>query len=147
MSAEQVFGLAGQITMICWILLAVSLFWDKLRTPAQWLGVFGLPLLIGLTYLAAMSIDYPDRQGGFGSLAQVRLLFSSDWILLAGWVHYLVFDYFVGAWVARDSLRNNVHAVLVLPCLFLCLMAGPLGLLLYLTIRSGGQLLRPPARA
>jgi hypothetical protein len=143
MSAEQVFGFAGQVAMICWVFLAISLFWGRLRPGAQWLGQFGLPIVLGLTYLVAMYMDYPDKQGGFGSLSEVRLLFSSDWILLAGWVHYLVFDYFVGAWIARDSLRSGVHAALVLPCLFLCLMAGPLGLLLYLLIRSGGQFLKP----
>ncbi len=140
MNAEQVFGVAGQVAMVCWLLLAASLFWARLRPGAQWLGTFGLPLMIGITYLVAISLDYPAPQGGFGSLADVRMLFSSDWILLAGWVHYLVFDYFVGAWIARDSQRHNVHAVLVLPCLFFCLMAGPAGLLLYLAIRSGRQL-------
>jgi hypothetical protein len=141
MSAEQVFGIAGQLTMVCWILLAASLFIPRLRKGVQWLAIVAWPTLIGLTYLAAMAADYPAPQGGFGSLADVRLLFSSDWILLAGWVHYLVFDYFVGAWMVRDSDRQNVHAVLVLPCLFLCLMAGPLGLLLYLMFRGGRKLM------
>lgn len=145
MNAEQVFGLAGQLAMVCWVLLAVSLFVPRLRAGTQWMGVIGLPVIIGITYVAAFSLDYPAPQGGFGSIADVRLLFSSDWILLAGWVHYLVFDYFVGAWIARDSQRKGVHSILVLPCLFFCFIAGPLGLLLYLVFRGGRQLMAKPA--
>ena len=145
MNAEQVFGLAGQLAMVCWVLLAVSLFVPRLRAGTQWMGVIGLPVIIGITYVAAFSLDYPAPQGGFGSIVDVRLLFSSDWILLAGWVHYLVFDYFVGAWIVRDSQRKGVHGILVLPCLVFCFMAGPLGLLLYLIFRGGRQFMAKPA--
>ena len=145
MTAEQVFGIAGQITMLCWVLLAASLFIPRLRPGTQWVGMIGLPVLIGLTYLAAMSVGYGSSQGGFDSLENVRLLFSSDWVLLAGWVHYLVFDYFVGAWIVRDGQIKGVHGILIIPCLILCLMAGPLGLLLYLGIRGGRNLLASTA--
>ncbi len=145
MNAEQVFGIANQFAIVCWILLLGSLFWSRLRTGTQWLGTFGVPLIIGVTYVLALSMDYPSPQGGFGSIADVRLLFASDWLLLAGWVHYLVFDYFVGAWIVRDSQRKDVLPILVLPCLFFCFMAGPLGLLMYLALRGGRQLMAKPA--
>ena len=140
MSAEQVFGIAGQITIVCWVLLAASLFIPRLRPGTQWVGLTGLPVLIGLVYLYAMVTGYGTTQGSFDSLASVREMFSSDWLLLAGWVHYLVFDYFVGAWVVRDSQAKGLSGWLILPCLFLCLMAGPLGLLLYLALRGGQRL-------
>lgn len=145
MTAEQVFGIAGQIALVCWVLLAASLFIPRLKPGTQWAAMIGLPVLIGLTYLYAMATGYGSTQGGFDSLANVRLMFSSDWILLAGWVHYLVFDYFVGAWIVRDSQARGVHGIVILPCLFLCLMAGPLGLLLYLGIRGGKRLMTSTA--
>jgi hypothetical protein len=64
------------------------------------------------------------------------LLFATPLPAFVGWVHYLVFDLFVGAWEARDAQRHGVpHAVLV-PCLALTLMLGPAGLLLYLGLRA-----------
>lgn len=66
----------------------------------------------------------------------MRLLFANDWMLLAGWVHYLVFDYFVGAWIADDSVGRGVPRPLVIVCLVGTFMAGPLGLLVYLAARS-----------
>jgi hypothetical protein len=141
MTAEQIYTLANQLAIACWVVLAISLFWNRLRHVAQWLAKFGMPVLLGLVYLGAVLLKDPQAGGDFSSIAGVRQLFESDTLLLAGWVHYLVFDFFVGAWIARDSLDRGIHGLLVLPCLFLCLMAGPLGLLLYLSIRGGHRLL------
>src|SRR5687767_8525855 len=41
--------------------------------------------------------------GGFSSLAAIGTLFSSPWLLLAGWTHYLAFDLLVGSWEMRDA--------------------------------------------
>ena len=67
----------------------------------------------------------------------VMLLFSNPYFALAGWVHYLVFDLFIGAWQVRDARRRGIPHLYVLPCLFLTLMAGPIGLLAYITLRFG----------
>ncbi len=69
------------------------------------------------------------------SLGGVMALFSSPHIMLVGWVHYLVFDLFVGAWEVRDARRRSIHHGMVVPCLFLTLMVGPVGLLAYLVLR------------
>ena len=75
-------------------------------------------------------------EGGFGTLAEVKALFRVDALLLAGWIHYLAFDLFVGAWIVRDSQTHDLRHLLVIPCLFFTLMAGPFGLLLYLGLRA-----------
>jgi hypothetical protein len=54
---------------------------------------------------------------------------------VAGWVHYLIFDLFVGAWESRDAVRREVPHWLAVPCLLGTLMFGPIGLLLYITAR------------
>jgi hypothetical protein len=69
------------------------------------------------------------------SLAGISAAFANPRTLLVGWVHYLVFDLFVGAWEARDAQRHGIPHLLLIPCLFLTFMAGPMGLLLYLAIR------------
>lgn len=73
--------------------------------------------------------------GGFGALADVAGLFESPYLLLAGWVHFLAFDLFVGAWEVRDARRIGIAHLLVMPCLVLTFMLGPVGLLLYLGLR------------
>jgi hypothetical protein len=69
--------------------------------------------------------------GGFGSLAQVQTLFSFPRAALAGWLHYLAFDLFVGSRIARDSQRRGIAAYAVAPALLLTFMFGPVGLLTY----------------
>jgi hypothetical protein len=75
------------------------------------------------------------KGGGFNSLAQVAVLFSSPYALLAGWIHYLAFDLFTGAWEARDAARLGISRWAVAPCLLLTFLFGPLGLSLYLLLK------------
>lgn len=95
------------------------------------LGVFYATCL-GLAVFGGMSAE----GAGFNSIAQVRAIFASDIGVLTGWVHYLVFDLFVGAWEARDARRRGVNHWLLIPCLLLTFMAGPIGLLLYFGLRA-----------
>jgi len=73
---------------------------------------------------------------GFSSLHGVAAFFSSPYALTAGWVHYLVFDLFVGAWETRDAKRRGIPHLLVIPCLVVTLVVGPVGLLLYIVLRA-----------
>ncbi len=73
---------------------------------------------------------------GFNSIAQVRALFSVDRALVAGWIHYLAFDLFIGAWQTRDARALGIAQWAVLPCLVLTFLFGPLGLGLYLLLRT-----------
>jgi hypothetical protein len=60
---------------------------------------------------------------------------SCPYFSQAGWVHYLAFDMFVGAWIVRDAIALRVSALLLAPVLFATLMFGPVGLLLYVALR------------
>jgi hypothetical protein len=51
-------------------------------------------------------------------------------------VHYLAFDLFIGSWQARDATRAGVPHWLLLPCLLLTFLFGPIGLLAYLAVRA-----------
>jgi hypothetical protein len=52
------------------------------------------------------------------------------------WVHFLVFDLFVGRWVYLDARARGMTPWLTSPLLFLTLMLGPAGLLGYLLARG-----------
>jgi hypothetical protein len=95
-----------------------------------------VPLVLGSVYLLGFVTAPPAPEGAsFGSLEGVMLFMSTPHGVLVGWVHYLVFDLFVGAWEARDARRRGIHHALLVPCLLLTLMLGPIGLLLYLVLR------------
>ena len=69
----------------------------------------------------------------FGTLAGVMALFDSPWGTLVGWVHYLSFDLFVGGVVMIDAPEGGYRLA---PVLFLTLMFGPVGFLLYSSARG-----------
>jgi hypothetical protein len=86
----------------------------------------------------AKHLDEPGTRpkGGFSSLAGVISLFKSPRVVLVGWIHFLAFDLMVGLYIATDAARVGIVHWWLLPVLFLTLMFGPMGLLLYLVIRA-----------
>jgi hypothetical protein len=70
------------------------------------------------------------------SIEGLRALFMSDGGIVLGWTHYLAFDLFVGLWVARDADSKGFSRLVQLPVLFLVLMVGPIGLLVWLVVRE-----------
>ena len=79
---------------------------------------------------------FGSADGGFDSLENVMKLFTNKWAALAGWLHFLAFDLFIGAWEVKDSREKGISHFLVIPCLVLTFMLGPIGLLLYFVVRS-----------
>ena len=132
MTPEPLFSFASTIVLPGWLLLV---FVPRWKWTARFICALVIPVLLGLLYLYIILVHWRGSEGGFGSLGQVSDLFQSPWLLLAGWVHYLAFDLFVGAWQVRDGRRRGLHHGWLIPCLILTLMAGPLGLLLYLLLR------------
>lgn len=133
MSLELLFTLANAAVMPGWILLAVAPRW---RPGTTLVAPVLLPALMALLYLGLLVTQPAAEGGGMSSLAGVKALFTSDGVLLLGWVHYLCFDLVVGSWEVRDAQRHGVPHLLVVPCLGLTLMLGPVGFLSYLALRA-----------
>ena len=98
-----------------------------------------MPLILGVTYawLLATALSLPASEGaGFSSLEGLMKLFTVEMALVAAWSHYIVFDLFVGAWEARDAQRVGMNHLLLVPCLVLTLLVGPIGLLAYIMVRG-----------
>ena len=95
-----------------------------------------IPLALAIVYLVLIVLHFAKSPGGFGTLAQVAQLFQNPWLLLAGWIHYLAFDLFLGAWQAREAQRLGISHFLVVPCLLLTFLFGPIGFLVFWAIRS-----------
>jgi hypothetical protein len=89
-----------------------------------------IPLGLSLAYAVLVLRYFAEAGGGFGSLAEVRQLFTSDWALLAGWVHYLAFDMAIGAMLAARMDRAGIGRLVQGPILITTFLLGPIGFLL-----------------
>lgn len=134
-SPEAMFGWAGQAAMLGWlILIFLPRRWPLLLAIPRYLIPFGLSLLYaGL----ALSHFFTVEGGGYNSLDEVAALLSSREMLLAGWVHYLAFDLFIGGWIAIEADKLGISRVIQAPILLGTFMFGPVGLALFLAMRTG----------
>jgi hypothetical protein len=81
------------------------------------------------------------------TLTGIAALLGSPAGATIAWVHFLAFDLFVGRWIYLDSQERRISAWLMAPVLFLTLMLGPAGFLLYLAVRSAVAMSPAPAKA
>ncbi|MER7207406.1 ABA4-like family protein [Streptosporangium sp. NPDC020072] len=52
------------------------------------------------------------------------------------WAHVIAFDVFIARWMYLDSRERRVHPLLMGPLLVFTLLLSPMGLLIYLAIRT-----------
>jgi hypothetical protein len=133
MTPEHMFSICGAAAMAGWVLLIAT---PRRSWASTLLAGRVIPLLLAGVYFTFLAAHWGERTGGFSSLAAVRSLFSNDWLLLAGWIHYLAFDLFIGSWQVRDAEERKLSRWLAIPCLALTSMLGPIGLLSYFAVRS-----------
>ena len=131
MNPETVFTIVNTIALMSWITLAIAPRWTWTKRIV-WTAI---PLLLSAAYLILVVLFFGQAEGGFGSLGDVMKLFANKNVALAGWIHYLAFDLFVGSWEVKDAQERGVPHWLVVPCLFLTFMLGPVGFLAYHGVR------------
>jgi hypothetical protein len=102
-----------------------------------------LPLGIGVLYLGLIAPHLPGLLGEFDTLAHIGAALQRPGMLLAGWIHYLAFDFLVGRVVLADSQRRGISHWLVAPCLLMTFMTGPVGYLAYAAVRLMSRRFRP----
>jgi len=132
MSAEQTFTVANLLALAAWVLLAV---FPRRRAVTDVIAGTAVPAAFAALYSVIVAAAWSGSSGGFSSLAAVAALFSSPWLLLAGWIHYLAFDLLIGTWEVRDARAHGIPHAFVLPCLALTFLFGPAGWLLYRGVR------------
>ncbi len=132
MSAEFLFIVCNGLVIPGWLLLMLAPRW---KWTARLISAVLFPLPLAALYVGLLVGHLGKAPGGFGSLAQVLLFFQNPYLLLAGWIHYLAFDLFIGSWEVRDAQRYGIPHLVVLPCLILTLLFGPAGLFLYFAAR------------
>ncbi|MFD2785561.1 ABA4-like family protein [Hymenobacter rubripertinctus] len=135
LSPDVLFSLANPLALLGWALLVLAPRW---RGTRRLVLTGALPLVLAGAYALLIGSHYlgsHGSEGGFDSLAAVAALFQNPWALLAGWVHYLCFDMSLGIWESLDAHRRGVPHLLLVPCLLLTFLFGPVGLLLYALVR------------
>src|SRR5712671_6623880 len=133
MTPDQIFSLVNAIAAVAWILLVAL---PRQRWVAGVATAFVVPAFFASAYIAIVVTQFGRSAGGFSTLPAVATLFTQPWLLLAGWIHYLAFDLFVGSWEVRDARERGIPHLAVVPCLVLTFMFGPAGWLAYSGLRT-----------
>lgn len=135
MTPEVVFRIANLFTLAGWLVLIVGIVANRAWLRGKLAGIYW-PVILSVGYVAALYAGLGTTGGGFSTLSGVRQFFSGDWTLLAGWVHYLAFDLFVGAWIAGEAERAGVSRWFLIPVLPLTFLFGPAGLLFFYILKT-----------
>lgn len=135
-SFEPLFMFLNTMAISGWLIL--------LAAPRDWriLGLvprYVVPGVIALVYTGLIAAHFAGAGGGYGSLAAVRALLSSDPMLLAGWAHFLAFDLLIGVLIAERMDRAGVNRLLQIPALVATFLFGPAGWLLGLATEAGAR--------
>jgi hypothetical protein len=138
------FSATNAVALAGWLAL-----WFAPRRPAVLSAVLYLGVALLCAAYAAMfgalfgGLADPVRVAGVSepnladySIPGLRALFMSDGGIVLGWTHYLAFDLFTGLWIARDADHKGFSRLAQAPVLFATLMAGPIGLLIWLAVRE-----------
>lgn len=133
MPLETLFSAANMLAMAGWLALLLA---PGARLANWQVAGLAIPVLLSALYAVLLAIHAPGAEGGFFSLAAVAALFRTEGVLLAGWVHYLAFDLFIGAWICRRGSAEGMNPWAIRLCLPPTFLAGPLGLLLFLGLRA-----------
>jgi hypothetical protein len=140
MSPDMIFSASNMLTLVGWVALLASPFMPRI---ADRIAGLAIPGLLAIAYTGLILAFWSSAKGGYDSLDNVAALFQTRELLLAGWIHYLAFDLFVGSWIVRTARQTAVPFWMVVPCLVLTFLFGPIGLLLFLVLRAA----RNPAAA
>jgi hypothetical protein len=141
MTVDTIFLVANTTAFVAWVVL---ILFQRARWATTVVPVTAVTLFATL-YVAVLGANWMGSEGGFSTLSGVATLFSSRWLLLAGWVHYLAFDLLVGRWEVLDAQRLAISRWLMAPILVITFMFGPAGWLLYVAVRLGFRRSPPPA--
>lgn len=127
-TADHVFTFANTIALAGWLVLALAVIRNNTYLRDQVAGRWW-PLGFAALYTLLILLFFGGTPGGFDTLANVQLLFTAPWAALAGWIHYLAFDLFMGATVARRVMESGTSRLWLAGLLPATFLFGPLGYL------------------
>ena len=135
MNASGLFQLFNGVALAGWILLAAAVLLRRNWLRDAVCGTY-VPVALSAIYAALIVLFFFEAPGGFDSLESVQLLFTSPWAALAGWVHYLAFDLFMGARTAQGFEEMGLPRWPLIVLLPLTFLFGPAGYLAFEIIKA-----------
>ncbi len=126
MTPEQLFGLANMVALPGW---AILIFAPRRWPALHLLPAVVIPLLLSVLYTGLVLRYFAEAGGGYSTLTEVKTLFLSDNVLLAGWAHYLAFDLMVGALMAVRLDKIGVSRLIQAPIQISIFLFGPVGVI------------------
>ena len=135
---EVIYLWGNLIVLPLWLLL---IFLPTSNLSKVLINSITIPLLFSIAYIYVgyqiflLEIPIYNAFNLYQGIDELYALFADEGFLLIFWLHFLAINLFVGSWIARDGIRNNiVKKIIFLPLIFVY-FTGPVGLLLYWIIR------------
>lgn len=132
MDSVQIFTVASMAMFVPWLMLLL-LPNNKWTEPVAM--VAALLFMAGAFVLIWKRLVFAQNEGDLTTFSGVTNLFRTQEMVWAGWLNYLAFSICAGIWQLNDSREIKLAHLLVVPGLAMTFIAGPIGLLIYLTIR------------
>ena len=135
MNPETLFSLSSLLVMPFWLLL---IFLPRWRVTDRVMAGPWVALPAALLYAVLVLPRFVEIFTAVANptLTGITALLGDPTGATIAWAHFLAFDLFVGRWVYVDGRSRNISAWFISPILFMVLMLGPIGFLLYLVMRT-----------
>lgn len=131
---NTIFRLSNIFVLPFWAMIIVLPRWRwTARIMKSPLVSIGPAVVYGTLVLPRLLVIWPALASP--TLNGIAQLLGSPIGATIAWAHFLAFDLFVGRWIYLDSRDRRISPWVISPILFLTLMFGPLGLLVYLVVR------------
>lgn len=134
MTPTEVFSLANILAFMMWIPMIVFPKWKVTHFLIDFKVIPIFLAILYVFYIVQSILNGPAMD--FGSLQAVMHMFTIEEAVLAGWLHYLVFDMLVGMWMLDQNKTLKIHQAIMAPCLLATFMMGPVGFLIFMGIRK-----------
>jgi Domain of unknown function (DUF4281) len=132
MNATAIFSFGNSSVLLGWVLLIFVPKWKY----TQAIILNGMIVLFALIYAYMILKDIGSfSMDSFSTLANVKALFQNDNAVAAGWLHYLAFDLFVGAYIVKRAQQLQISRWLYTLPLPFTFMFGPMGYLIFFLIK------------
>lgn len=143
MNFETIFSLSSLLVMPFWLLLIFLPRWrvTERLVSGPWLAV---PAALLYAVLVLPRFGEVFTAVSNPTLPGITTLLRSPAGATIAWIHFLAFDLFVARWVYLDGRSRHISSWFISPILFVVLMLGPVGFLLYLGARTAVS--RQPAQ-
>ena len=133
MTAASIFSFGNTFVLTGWVLLLFLPNWKYTQT----IILSGIIVLFAALYSFLILKDIGSfNPESFSTLANVKALFQNDDAVAAGWLHYLGFDLFVGAYIVREAHSKQISRWIYTIALPFTFMFGPIGYLIFFIIKT-----------